>query len=68
MAKRLVYICDGKDCGAVLIHAEHGYVLTGGVKATLLEAEGSPPYLVSPAKEGEETALCRECLKKALGL
>jgi hypothetical protein len=74
MAKRTVYICDGKDCGAVLVNAEDGFITVGTIKTTALD--GEPKVLVTsapvalegavPAPPGE-AALCKECMAKALG-
>ena len=70
MAKKTVYICDGKDCGAVLVNPEDGFVLTGELTTTTIS--GEPKVLVaSPAVDvgqGTQTSLCRECMAEALGL
>jgi hypothetical protein len=71
MAKRTVYICDGDQCGAVLVHPEDGFVIVGAVKAIAIE--GDPKVLISTPSSSQpdivtETSLCRECLAKALGL
>lgn len=69
MAKRTVYICDTKDCGAVLVHPEDGFVTKGTITTTAIE--GEPKVLVSSNEatdDSGETAYCKECMAKRLGL
>jgi hypothetical protein len=75
MARRNVYICDGADCGAVLVRPEDGFLIQGPIKTTSIDGEAKtlvePKYLTGTlASEGppSETALCKECLLKALNL
>ena len=39
MGKKLVYICDIEGCGAILVNATDGYVVTGVIKATTVDGE-----------------------------
>jgi hypothetical protein len=67
MAKKMVFICDGSSCGAILVNPSDGFVLRGSIRATALEEAGALAPLVTTG-ENEETALCRECMMKALKL
>lgn len=71
MAKRLVYICDGKDCGAVLVHPDDGFVITGTIRPISLENQ-APPQVAAPTASTPdtipETSLCKTCMAAALGL
>jgi hypothetical protein len=71
MARRNVFICDGADCGRVLVHPEDGFVVLGDIKTTSIDAE--PKMLVQPKPAPgpdapAETALCKWCMAKILGL
>lgn len=66
MAKRLVYICDGEGCGAVLVHPEDGFVITGTIKPIAVDGDPKPLVTGSLIEPTAETALCRECMAKAL--
>ena len=75
MARRNVFICDGADCGAVLVRPDDGFLIMGPIKNTDIDATPKmlvEPKLLSPVVAGDppqhETALCKECLLKALGL
>lgn len=71
MAKRTVYICDGKDCGAVLVHPEDGFIITGVIRPITLEGEAVPQVVALTGSQPDlvpETSLCRECMALALNL
>jgi len=61
MARQLVLICDGKDCGTVLLEPHAGFIIKGSIEEAAIE---SPKPLVVQA---EETVLCRECFLAVLG-
>jgi hypothetical protein len=63
MAKRTVYICDTPDCGAVLVHPEDGFVITGVIKTTTIDGEAK--VLVGSIVT-QEISLCAECFNKAV--
>lgn len=65
MAKRTVYICDVEACGAVLVHPDDGYVITGVIRPTSLEPADAKDLIAASAGE---VSLCRECMLKALHL
>jgi hypothetical protein len=77
VARRNVFICDGAQCGAVLVRPDDGFLILGAIKTTDIDAE--PKTLVDPkaqlgsnpelgATPGPETALCKMCMAKALSL
>ena len=67
--KKTIYVCDGKDCGAVLVNADDGFVITGTIRPAVLESapliSGPPPTVSDPTPE---ISLCRECLALTLGI
>jgi hypothetical protein len=65
MSKKLVFICDAKECGAVLVNPGEGFVLTGAIRSTTVE--GTPAALLE-ASTTDELSFCRDCFAKALGL
>lgn len=67
MAKKTVFICDGNECGAVLVNPEDGFVLSGVIRTTTITGEATQ-ILTSGSDVTTEISLCRECMAKALGL
>ena len=67
MAKRTVYICDGKECGSILVNPQDGFIIAGTIAAISLS---DPKVLVTSVSDSEasEVSLCRDRLEKALGL
>jgi hypothetical protein len=70
MARRSVFICDSKGCGAVLLEGHDGFLIRGTISEALVD---NPKTLVG-AEQVEstngvpETALCEKCLLQVLGL
>jgi hypothetical protein len=67
MARRSVFICDGKACGAVLLEGHDGFIIKGSISEAVVD---NPKVLVA-GEEGTplfETALCEKCLLQMLGL
>ena len=67
MARRTLFVCDGAKCGAVLVNAEDGFVLTGKVLNTAV-GDNAKVLIDTIPSEPAEVALCRECLVEALSL
>ena len=70
MARRSVFICDGKGCGTVLLEGHDGFLINGTITEALVD---SPKMLVGGAEPtgahgATETALCEKCLLAMLGL
>jgi hypothetical protein len=74
MARRSVFICDGKGCGTVLLEAHDGFLIKGTITESVVE---NPKALVGDALTAaalatgslpEETALCAKCMIQLLGL
>ena len=61
MARQLVLICDGKDCGTVLLEAHMGFIIKGSIEEASIE---NPKLLVAQA---DETILCRDCFLALVG-
>ncbi len=70
MARRNVFICDEQGCGAVLVHADDGFVFHGIVRNT--DIENTSTTLIglpaAPSTDPPETVLCKDCCIKRLGL
>jgi hypothetical protein len=62
MSKKTVFICDGPECGAVLVNPGDGVVISGKITDTNTDK----PVVLIDGEQKQDVAYCLECLKKAL--
>lgn len=63
MSKKELYVCDNEKCGAILVHPEDGFVITGTIYTSIV---ASPTILVAATPE-DPKSFCFDCTVQMLG-
>jgi hypothetical protein len=64
MAKKELYVCDSEECGAILVHPEDGFVISGPIYTSIV---GDQQKAIVNASLEAPLVFCFDCFVQKMG-